>query len=162
MRGLASPAQGGDGHHQPQGAEGHTPDLHPPCVHTQALPEGSRSTWASPVNTQPESGSAGEGERGRGLAEQGLGCQGTRNRQLRTFLGAQRGPTGVWCLPEAPSALARVPLSHRTSLMKHKFKDRMSKNFKTQHPEIINPQVQGLSGRRALGGCTATCPRSQP
>lgn len=156
MRGPASPAQGGDGHNQPQGAEGHTPDPHPPCVHTQALPEGSRSAWASPVNTQAESGSVGEGERGRGLLSRALGARVPGNRQLRTFLGAQGGPRGVWCLPEAPSALAHVPLSHQTSLMKHKFKDRMSKNFKTQHPEIINPQVQGLSGRRALGGCT--CP----
>lgn len=59
------------------------------------------------------------------------------------------------CLTEALKPPAHMLLSHRTSLRKHRFKDKMSKNFTAQ------PQAQGLPKCRALGHCTAARPGSQ-
>ena len=117
---------------------------HPPQAHTQALPEGSRKTRASPVNTQAEGGSGGEEERGSGGRTWGARVPG--NKELRTFLGVQGGPRSGTAFHRGSMAPVEVPLSHRTSLTQHKFKERRSKNFQTRIHRSSSPKHKAFVG----------------
>ena len=65
---------------------------------------------------------------------------------MRTFLGVQGGPSSGTVLHRGSMAPVQVPLSHRTSLTQHRFKERSSKNFQTHIHRSSSPKHKAFVG----------------
>lgn len=129
----------------PSGAMGHVPNPDSSCTHAQAPAgvEGDGGMWASlsqgdPVSTL-EQGSEDK-------AGQGPGHQGWE-------VGSSRGQNHVWA--DTPSPQLAL-LCHQISLIKHKFKGKIIKNFMMVTPEHQNSEC------RALGDMQIAWPENQP
>lgn len=105
------------------------------CTHTQA-PNGDRGQQQLLRNV-------GNGEVGQGSWHQGLGEWSTRICLRKPLMSRGSKPQ------------VHAPLSHCTPLTKHKYKDKLAKNFKTVITEHY-PQAQGLSEPEYLYGCSSS------